>query len=239
MIKLGDFRKVLKDEQADIIVTSPPYNIGSKSPAKTGRRAVGGYDAKSYRGIREYADNMREDKYQESQVKFLYWCYDHLLPGGVLMYNHKPRRKNGRMIHPMEWIAKCEAMVLTDEIVWDRGSTHNHCQQMFYQTSERIYVMRKTDDKVRRINHKQLGNCSGDVWYIPRSSVNGHNAPFPELLVENCIKAYAFDGCCIMDPYSGSGTTAIVAKRLGYDFVGAEKLEGYWKNSQERLNVLG
>ena len=42
-----------------------------------------------------------------------------------------------------------------------------------------------------------------------------------------------------MDPYSGSGTTAVVAKRLGYDFIGAEKLKNYWEQSQERLDVLG
>ena len=240
MIKLGDFREVLKDERADIIVTSPPYNIGSESVAKTGKRskAKGTYDPKSYRGIREYSDSMPVDEYILHQAEFLTWCGEHLNRNGSLFYNHKPHRKDGSMIHPYEWIRQCENLVLTDEVVWERGSTHNNGIHLFRPTTERIYVFRKKGDRLKRHNREQM-QFTGDVWKIPRAKNNGHNAPFPESLVENCIQTYAFPGCRVMDPYSGSGTTAVVASRLGYDFIGAEKLEGYWMRSQERLNVLG
>src|SRR6516162_5343527 len=65
---------------------------------------------------------------------FLLWCADHLLKDGVLAYNHKPRRRDYRLILPAAWFlrpAVAERLTLVEEIIWDRGSTHNHEVSMF------------------------------------------------------------------------------------------------------------
>ena len=237
MIKCGDYRKVLKNEMADIIVTSPPYNIGSESVARTGKRskAEGTYDPKSYRGIREYSDTMPLDEYILYQGEFLTWCGEHLNRAGALFYNHKPRRKDGSVVHPYEWIRLCENLILTDEVIWARGSTHNNGIHLFRPTTERIYVFRKRGDRLKRHNRDQM-QFTGDVWRIPRAKSNGHNAPFPESLVENCIQTYAFPGCRVMDPYSGSGTTAVVAKKYGRKFIGIDNSEKYCDIAKKRLS---
>lgn len=107
-IRHGGYQNMLKSESADLILTSPPYNIGSKSKKKTGGRRHGGYDSKSFEAIRGYKDSLAEDEYQQSQIQFLNWVATHLNQNGILAYNHKPRHKNRNLIHPMSWIAKCE-----------------------------------------------------------------------------------------------------------------------------------
>lgn len=233
---LGDYRDVLQAARADLIFTSPPYNIGSASEAKTGARSkkLGTYDPKSYRGIREYEDDLPEPEYQEQQIKFLMWCAEHLNRGGVVVYNHKLRRKNGVMVHPMQWISQVPSLMLMDEVVWDRGSTHNHCQQMMWQHTERLFVLKPPASKYPLLNTKDIDYRS-DIWRIGKAPVNGHNAPFPEALARAVIRAWSKPGQTVMDPYAGSGTTAVAARDLGRNFVGAEKLPVYHSMAKERI----
>ena len=235
-IFLGNYEETIKRYKADLIFTSPPYNIGSESPAKTGKRnkKKGTYDPKSYRGIREYADNLPEDEYQKQQVDFLRWCARHLKPGGTVVYNHKPRRKNLKMIHPMSWISKVKQLTLMEEIIWDRGSTHNHSNRLMHPITERLYVLRLTNDKYTFLNTSELDYRS-DVWRLGRAPVNGHNAPFPEELARNVIKAWTKPGDTVMDPYSGSGTTLFAALKEDRNFVGSEILPEYHEKITEKL----
>ena len=236
-LRLGSYDNVLDDVQADLIFTSPPYNIGSKSPAKTGKRnaEAGTYDPKSYRGIREYEDNLPEGEYQQQQIEFLDWCGRHLRPDGVVVYNHKLRRKDRRMAHPMEWILRSN-LELMDEVVWDRGSTHNHCQQMMWQHTERLFVLRRCGDRYLLKNTKELGYRS-DIWRLGRAPVNGHNAPFPEALARAVVKAWSRPGDLVCDPYAGSGTTAVASRDLGRNFIGAELLPEYHAKALARISA--
>jgi len=229
---LGDYRTCLQNILADLIFTSPPYNIGSKSPRNDGVRRLGKYDPKSYGAIRDYPDDLPEDEYQEQQVEFLIWAAAHLKQNGVLVYNHKPRR-NGRMIVPAEWFLRPtvrERLVLMEEIIWDRDSTHNHCPQMMWNVSERLYVFRRPEGRYLLNNRKY-----SDVWRIKRASANGHNAPFPLELAERVVGEFSRRGGLVCDPYLGSGTTAIAAQNLGRRFEGAEILEKYHTMAKERL----
>ena len=225
----------------DLIFTSPPYNIGSKSPRIDGRRKHGTYDPKSYGGITGYADSLPEDEYQRQQVEFLRWCYKALAPGGLLVYNHKPRRKDGTMIHPLQWILRVPQLALMEEIIWDRRSTHNHSPHMAWPTTERLYVLRRADDGYRRWNHGGL-TFRDDHWEIPLSSrtatAKGHACPFSDTLTTAVLEAFSQPGDLVCDPYSGSGTTAVTAAQLGRRFVGAERSREYWRQSVARVENL-
>ena len=71
---LGDYRLQLTTVQADLIITSPPYNIGSTHPRRDGMRRFGRYDAKSYGAIRDYPDDVPEEVYQQQQREFSLVC---------------------------------------------------------------------------------------------------------------------------------------------------------------------
>jgi site-specific DNA-methyltransferase (adenine-specific) len=238
VIHKGDYQRVLDDVEADLIFTSPPYNIGSRYPRTDGQRKHGNYDPKSYGAITDYPDSLPESEYQDQQRDFFLWAADHLKRSGTLVYNHKPRRRNGAMIHPAEWFLRpevSERLVLMEEIIWDRGSTHNHGRQLMWPHTERLYVFRRAEDRYALDNTGRL-DFRSDLWRIPLSSrTNGHNAPFALALAEAVISAWSQPGDLVCDPYAGSGTTAVAARRLGRAFEGAERLAKYHALAMEQL----
>jgi len=75
------------------------------------------------------------------------------------------------------------------------------------------------------------------VWSITNKPYKGaHFAVFPKDLIEPCILAGSQVNDIILDPFMGSGTTALVAKSLGRDYIGCELHEDYGKLIQERVN---
>tara|TARA_Y100001937_G_scaffold89250_1_gene120672 strand:+ start:708 stop:1667 length:960 start_codon:yes stop_codon:yes gene_type:complete len=74
------------------------------------------------------------------------------------------------------------------------------------------------------------------VWSITNKPYRGsHFAVFPPDLIEPCIKAGSQEGDCVLDPFMGSGTTAMVAKSLGRDYIGCELHEDYGNLIQKRI----
>jgi site-specific DNA-methyltransferase (adenine-specific) len=83
------------------------------------------------------------------------------------------------------------------------------------------------------------GRNKRTVWSIPLSKFrDAHFAVFPESLVETCILAGSPEDGVVLDPFIGSGTTALVAKRLGRKFIGIDCAEEYCKMAQRRLREL-
>lgn len=75
-----------------------------------------------------------------------------------------------------------------------------------------------------------------DVWTVSTSGFRGaHFAVFPEKLIEPCILAGCPEGGTVLDPFTGSGTTGVVCKRLGRNFVGVEINPEYEQMARERI----
>lgn len=82
-----------------------------------------------------------------------------------------------------------------------------------------------------------LGRNKRTVWSIPLSKFrDAHFAVFPEPLVETCIKAGCPADGLVLDPFGGSGTTAVVAQRLGRDYLGIDCVEEYCAMAKKRLD---
>lgn len=82
-----------------------------------------------------------------------------------------------------------------------------------------------------------LGRNRRTVWEIPLSKFrDAHFAVFPEKLVELCILASCPQGGIVLDPFIGSGTTAVVAQRLGRRFVGIDSNPDYCHMAKKRVN---
>lgn len=74
------------------------------------------------------------------------------------------------------------------------------------------------------------------MWSVATAGFKGaHFATFPEKLVEPCVLAGSPPGGMVLDPFAGSGTTGVVAKRLGRDFVGVEINPEYKKMAEARI----
>jgi len=207
----------LSDELIDIIITSPPYNLGSESWPMGGKTQ----DDDPGREKRDdgigYEDAVPEAEYQKWQVACLNDAYRVAKAGASFFYNHKVRQKQGAIIHPMDWLRKSK-WTIRQEIVWDRTSTHNHCAVLFWPTDERIYWLTKGTPE---LPERPIGKPS--VWRsfgpIPGT---WHPAPFTEELPKMLLDAIGKDGDVILDPFAGSFTTCRVAQALGYESIGVD-----------------
>ena len=102
-LRQGDWLEVMKDipdVRIDLIITSPPYNIGKMH---SNQLQFGTYNG----------NDMKEEEYQEWQIKVLNECFRILKDDGSMFYNHKVRIKNGKAIHPLEWIKKIKFYIKT------------------------------------------------------------------------------------------------------------------------------
>jgi site-specific DNA-methyltransferase (adenine-specific) len=85
-----------------------------------------------------------------------------------------------------------------------------------------------------------LGRNKRTVWSIPLSKFRGaHFAVFPESLVRTCLLASCPENGVVLDPFLGSGTTAVVAKKLGRKYLGIDCCEEYCAIAKERIAGVG
>lgn len=88
---------------------------------------------------------------------------------------------------------------------------------------------------------KILGNAmKRDVIECPVETLkgNGHPAVYPEKLIDEIIKLLTKPGDIVLDPFAGSGTTAVAAKRLGRNFIGIDIIPRFCRYAEERLEAI-
>ena len=236
-IRLGDVYDILKtveDNSFDMGVTSPPYN------KKKNRKGVLVKDI-DYSDIDDF---LPEDEYQKQQINILNELYRTIKFGGSFFYNHKIRWESGVMIHPMEWLLNTD-WVIKQEIIWDRSIAANIRGWRFWQVEERIYWLYKP------INNKDYGTellskhaLLSSVWRfrpeMNKLTVSNHPAPFPVELPTRCIYSIFNNEKekLIIDPYMGSGTSAVVSKLLGHNYFGIDISKKYIDEANNRINNI-
>lgn len=79
-----------------------------------------------------------------------------------------------------------------------------------------------------------------DVWEVSTNSykMDEHFAMFPERLIEPCVLAGSKAGGVVLDPFFGSGTTGVVAKRFGREYIGIDLNAGYLEKAQKRIDQV-
>ena len=214
-------RLIAEGVKVDLIITSPPYNLGKKH--HTGNKIFNSYT--------KYSDNMQETNYQEWQIQFLNKCFDILSDSGSIWYNHKNRIRDGIQITPYEWILKSK-LIVKQEIVWQNGS-QNFDKIRFYPMTERIYWLAKSPKTkmFNIINHHDFFNRS--EWK-PVKTKGEHKRAYPIEMCLDIIKCFG-DSKIILDPFMGSGTTGVACKNLNKIFIGIELDDNYLKIAEDRI----
>ena len=237
----------IPDESVDLIVTSPPYNIDIKYGNKTSHGKT-----VSSKG-EKYSDNLPEDEYRRLLKNVFTECKRVLKPNGSIWINIKNRYDGKSIITPF-WIEEFfKDMFLKNLIVWNfdwGGSTNKRFAPRYefifwYTKDSKNYHFDLDAVKIPAVNYRpdryksQMKNPS-DVWKIPMISGNflertGHPAQYPEKLIERVIRAGTSKGDVVLDPFMGSGTTAVVAKKLNRHFIGFEIVPEYIEMANKRL----
>jgi site-specific DNA-methyltransferase (adenine-specific) len=210
----------------DLVITSPPYNIRNSTGngLKNGR---GGKweNAALQHGYTHHEDRMPHDEYVSWQRQ----CLDEMLrivsEDGAIFYNHKWRVQGGLLQDRNDIVA---GFPVRQIIIWKRKGGFNFNPGYFLPTYEVIYLIAKPGFRL-----VPKANGFGDVWEFTQEMRNPHPAAFPVDLIDRIVQSTAAQ--TILDPFIGSGTTAISALNFDRDFIGIEISPDYCHVARERI----
>lgn len=212
----------------DLIVTSPPYNLRNSTGngMKDGRGGKWA-NAKLIKGYENHDDCMPHEEYVKWQRDCIASMMRVLREDGAIFYNHKWRVQDGVLQDRHDIV---EGFPVRQIIIWKRSGGFNFNAGYFLPTYEVIYLICKPDFRLA-----DKANAAGDVWQIPQENNNPHPAPFPIELAQRCIQST--NAKIVLDPFMGSGTTAIAAEVCKRDWIGFELSKDYCKLARERIQA--
>ena len=140
---------------------------------------------------------------------------------------------------------RADGWYLRQDIIWSKPnpmpeSVRDRCTK----SHEYMFLLSKNQNYYFDVDAIKVVNSTGNqfkrrksVWNVnTKPNKDAHFAVYPPELIEPCIKASSEKNDIILDPFMGSGTTAMVAKSLGRDYIGCELHEDYGNLIQERVN---
>ncbi|ANA85279.1 DNA methylase [Gordonia phage BritBrat] len=233
----GDCLDVLPSlSGVDLIVTSPPYNLGVnagggfghyKNGQTRGGQAKWGGTNKDGINYADHDDAMPPAVYTQWQRDVLTACWGTLRDTGAIFYNHKPRVQASTLWMPLELNP---GLPLRQIIVWARAGGMNYAPTHYVPTHEWIMVLAKPAFRLKSKGASGLG----DVWRVNQQPNPEHPAPFPIGIPARAIETT--DPALVLDPFSGSGTTLHAAADAGVRAIGIEKSERYCELTAKRLS---
>ena len=219
----------------DAIVTSPPYNIclrihGEKYTHRTKGETRAGLNVNKY--INGLSDSLTMDEYYKWQCL----CIDEMLrvSKGVVFYNIQIVTGNKSAV--LKILGKYSDCI-RELLIWDKKNAEpaimNGCLNSEY---ELIIAFDHGDCKGRQFQtaNFERGTLS-NVLRIGKNRENDHRAAFPLLLPQTLIHYFTNIGGVILDPFMGSGTTAIACIKEKRHFCGFELNKQYFDKALKRI----
>jgi modification methylase len=207
-----------------LIATSPPYNLLNTTGCRF-KNSFKWKNAALRNGYQDYSDDMPYPDYVAWQRECLTEMMRLIPEHGAIFYNHKWRVQNGLMQDRYDIV---RGFPVRQIVIWKRKGGFNFNPGYFLPTFEVIYLIAKPKFKLAK-----KANTLTDVWEITQERNNSHPAPFPEALTDRIISSTHAD--IVLDPFIGSGTTAVSAIKHGRNFIGIEKSELYCKMAEKRI----
>jgi site-specific DNA-methyltransferase (adenine-specific) len=220
----GDCREVMPSIGVDCTVTSPPYNTLDRSAKPSGMHSNTGGGVNFVRKMQSaYEDDKPEPEYQEWLRDIIGACLK--VSKGLVWVNHKIRYRDGVGLHPVRFLP----FPIYAEVIWSKdGAMALNCKR-FAPSHEGIWAFGSPhywDD---------AQNALLTVWGLASVKGASHPCPFPETIPGRLIASSCPTNGVVLDPFMGSGTTLVAAKRLGRKAIGIELEEKYCEIAAKRL----
>lgn len=223
----------IPDNSLHQMVTSPPYNV-----------------------TKEYDEDLSLEEYLGLLRNVFTETYRVLVHGGRACINvanlgRKPYIPLSDFISQMMIEI---GYLMRGEIIWYKGagagvsmawgSWQSAANPVLRDTHEYILIFskgsfsrKKPDDKENTISKEQFMEWTKSVWSIKPESARkvGHPAPFPVELPFRLIQLYTYQGDIVLDPFMGSGSTALAALKADRNYIGYEVEGEYLKLAEERI----
>lgn len=233
---LDGFKKI-NDNSIDLIVTSPPYNIGLN------------YDS--------WDDNLKWEDYLNWCDKWLKECYRVLKPDGRIAINHyiNLHTKNKTSEFPLMDFRNIQRNIgfnVYKLIIWDDPNMKKLCAFGSFNSAssphiqtpfEGILISYKKDWKKIKpgkstMENKEFINLVSGKWKIRPETKGNTIANFPIDIPKNCIQLLTYENDIVLDPFMGSGTTAIACIKTNRQYIGFEISPNYHKIAVDRIQYV-
>ena len=221
----------LPDDCVALMVTSPPYHVG-----------------------KEYDSDLTFDEYLELLRSVFKETYRVLEPGGRAVVNvaNLGRRPYVSLADHVTVIMEDLKFLARGEVIWVKakgasgscawGSWRSASNPTFRDLHEYCLCFSKerwsrARKGVSTISREEFLAATLSVWEIPPESARrvSHPAPFPVALPRRFIELYTYLDDLVLDPFLGSGSTAVAAVEAGRRYVGYDIDEAYLRKSSERV----
>jgi modification methylase len=231
-VHCGDSVTLMDKMQAGsvgLIVTSPPCNLRNSTGNGMKAHSFGAIweTPKLLDGYDSHDDAMPYDEYVKWQRECLSSMMRVLREDGAIFYNHKWRVQDGLLQDRSDIVS---GFPVRQIIIWHRNGGLNFNEGYFLPSYEVLYLICKPDFKLA-----PAANAVGDVWRISQETDNPHPAPFPVELARRCIASTMSN--VVLDPFMGSGSTAIAAESCGRNWIGIDNSPDYCKLANQRIQV--
>ena len=227
----ADDMQEIPDESIHLIVTSPPYNVGKSYEQKI--------------PFPEYRQFL-QDVWKE--------CFRVLVHGGRIAINigNTGRRPYIPLTAYITMDMMSMGYLMRGDIIWTKGASGGARTSWGswlkasnpYLRDKHEYILVFSKGTLSRVEQGQstmtrddFMSYSESVWEMQTSSAKavGHPAPFPVELPQRLINFYTYQDDTVLDPFMGSGSTAIAAERLERKWVGYEIHEPYIRLAEARI----
>ena len=263
-ILFGDCLQTLKefDEKARCCITSPPYyglrNYGSEDCQIGLEESPEEYIQNLVEVFREVGKNLTEDGTLWLNIGDSYYNYrpgkgqglvkqtvsnsKQDLPEKCARRGNKLKGYKEKDLMGIPWMLafalRADGWYLRQDIIWHKPnpmpeSVRDRCTK----SHEYVFLLSKNQNYYFDVDAiKEPTRRKRSVWNVQTKGYRGsHFAVYPPELIEPCILAGSEEGDIVLDPFMGSGTTAMVAKSLGRHYMGCELHEDYGNLIQKRI----
>ena len=223
----------IPDNCVHLMVTSPPYNVG-----------------------KDYEQDLSMDEYLLMLRRVWRETYRVLAPGGRACVNVANLGRKPYI--PLNALVSSQlreiGFLMRGEVIWNKsassgtscawGSWRSASNPVLRDTHEYIMIFAKESfsrpdcsARTSTIERDEFLEWTKSVWTFPAESATRakHPAPFPLELPRRLIRLLTFTGDIVLDPFVGSGTTAVAAKLQGRAWIGYDTCEEYIDRAHERL----
>lgn len=228
----------MKPNSADLIFTSPPYNMTKRTDGYNNR-------------YEEYDDFKEEQEYIDWMVE-IFNCYDKVLKQeGVVAFNLSYSNLNPSLPYKViNEILQKTNFEIADTVVWEKNQAIPNTSSKYRLTRicEFVYIFVKKGELNNHFINKEVSSViekTGQKMYKNYfnkikaanndGSVEFHKATFSTELADYFITLYSPENGIVVDNFMGTGTTAVSAFKNGRNFVGFEITEKYVNYSEERF----
>jgi site-specific DNA-methyltransferase (adenine-specific) len=223
----------LPDCSVHLMVTSPPYNVG-----------------------KEYDQDLTLAEYRNLIKRVMQEVYRVLVPGGRVCFN--VANLGRRPYLPLDAFITEDILsigfLMRGQIIWNKASsasgstawgswcspanpTLRDIHEYILVFSKGIYSRKRIEDRKSTILKDEFLELTKSIWTFSAESARkiGHPAPFPLELPRRCMELYTYSSEVVLDPFMGSGATAVASLKAGRRYVGYDISEEYVKLAQQRI----